>query len=132
MKKVVLTACVAALFSMTAFAQDDQNLKADKAPPPPHKIDDGYRGTEDARTMTVKDAKEMHDGASVSLRGNLVKKQGDDEYLFRDKTDEIVVFIPVAVFEGKTMSPDELVGISGSLDKKQQPARVKVTHFRKE
>lgn len=132
MKKIVLTACVAAFFSMTAFAEDAPGLKEDKAPTPPHKIADGYRGIEDARGMSINKVKEQNDGATVSLRGNLVKKEGDDIYTLRDKTGEIQVHIPQAVFEGKTVSPDELVGISGSLDKKQQPARVKATHFRKE
>ncbi|WP_342323143.1 YdeI family stress tolerance OB fold protein [Kosakonia sp. BYX6] len=132
MKKIVLTACVAALFSMTAFAEDAPGLKADKAPPPPHKMDDGYRGMEDARTMTIQQAKGLHDGASISLRGNLVEKQGEDLYVFRDKTDQIQAYIPMALFDGKSLSPDELIGISGSLDKKQQPARIRVTHFQKQ
>ena len=33
--------------------------------------DDGYRGVEDGRIMTVEQAKTMHDCATVSLRGNL-------------------------------------------------------------
>ena len=74
----------------------------------------------------------MHDGASVSLKGNLVKKTGEDLYQFRDKTGQIDVYIPMAVFDGKNVSPDELVGISGSLDAKQKPARIKVTHFQKQ
>ncbi|XTZ38608.1 YdeI family stress tolerance OB fold protein [Salmonella enterica] len=132
MKKIVLTACVAALFSMTAFAEDSPGLKTDDAPPPPHKMTDGYRGIEDARTMNVKEAKEMHDGASVSLRGNLLQKKGEDIYDFRDKTGQIEVIIPMAVFDGRSVSPDNLVRISGSLDKKQQPPRIKVHHFNKE
>ncbi|WP_039057841.1 YdeI family stress tolerance OB fold protein [Enterobacter sp. Bisph1] len=132
MKKILFAAGLAALFSVTAFAEDAPGLKADKAPPPPHKMDDGYRGMEDARTMTIKQAKGLHDGASVSLRGNLVEKESGDLYMFRDKTDQIQVYIPMAMFEGKSVSPDELVGISGSLDKKQQQARVRVTHFQKE
>lgn len=132
MKKIVLTACVAAFFSMTAFAEDAPGLQADKAPPPPHQMEDGYRGMEDARTMTVTQAKELHDGASVSLRGNLIKKEGDDIYTLRDKTGEMQLYIPAAVFDGKSVSPDELVGISGSLDKKQQPVHVNVTHFQKQ
>ena len=132
MKKIVLSACLAALFSMSAFADEAPGLKADKAPPPPHKMDDGYRGIEDARSMNVKQAKSLHDGASVSLRGNLLKKEGNDLYQFRDKTGHIQVQIPMAEFEGKSFSPDDLVGISGSLDKKQKPVRVKVTHFQVE
>jgi uncharacterized protein (TIGR00156 family) len=76
MKKILLITSFTALFSMAAFAQDAPGLKTDKAPPPPHKMEDGYRGMEDARSMTIKQAKTMHDGASVSLKGNLVKKTG--------------------------------------------------------
>ena len=132
MKKILLITSFTALFSMAAFAQDAPGLKTDKAPPPPHKMEDGYRGMEDARSMTIKQAKTMHDGASVSLKGNLVKKTGEDLYQFRDKTGQIDVYIPMAVFDGKNVSPDELVGISGSLDAKQKPARIKVTHFKKQ
>ncbi|AUU88214.1 MULTISPECIES: YdeI family stress tolerance OB fold protein [Enterobacteriaceae] len=132
MKKILLITSFTALFSMAAFAQDAPGLKTDKAPPPPHKMEDGYRGMEDARSMTIKQAKTMHDGASVSLKGNLVKKTGEDLYQFRDKTGQIDVYIPMAVFDGKNVSPDELVGISGSLDAKQKPARIKVTHFQKQ
>ncbi len=132
MKKILLITSFTALFSMAAFAQDAPGLKTDKAPPPPHKMEDGYRGMEDARSMTIKQAKTMHDGASVSLKGNLVKKTGEDLYQFRDKTGQIDVYIPMAVFDGKNVSSDELVGISGSLDAKQKPARIKVTHFQKQ
>lgn len=132
MKKILLITSFTALFSMAAFAQDAPGLKTDKAPPPPHKMEDGYRGMEDARSMTIKQANTMHDGASVSLKGNLVKKTGEDLYQFRDKTGQIDVYIPMAVFDGKNVSPDELVGISGSLDAKQKPARIKVTHFQKQ
>ena len=132
MKKILLITSFTALFSMAAFAQDAPGLKTDKAPPPPHKMEDGYRGMEDARSMTIKQAKTMHDGASVSLKGNLVKKTGEDLYQFRDKTGQIDVYIPMAIFDGKNVSPDELVGISGSLDAKQKPARIKVSHFQKQ
>lgn len=132
MKKILLMTSFTALFSMAAFAQDSPGLQTDKAPPPPHKMDDGYRGMEDARSMTIQQAKTMHDGASISLRGNLVKKLGDDLYQFRDKTGHIDAYIPMAIFDGKKVSPDELVGISGSLDVKQKPARIKVTHFQKQ
>ncbi len=132
MKKILLITSFTALFSMAAFAQDAPGLKTDKAPPPPHKMEDGYRGMEDARSMTIKQAKTMHDGASVSLKGNLVKKTGEDLYQFRDKTGQIDVYIPMAIFDGKNVSPDELVGISGSLDAKQKPVRIKVSHFQKQ
>ncbi|MBR7358739.1 NirD/YgiW/YdeI family stress tolerance protein, partial [Klebsiella pneumoniae] len=60
--------------------------------------DDGDRGVEHGRSMTVEQTKTMHDCATVSLRGNLLKLQGDDRYQFRDKSVTITVIIPVAAF----------------------------------
>lgn len=47
--------------------------------------------------MTVRQALDMHDGATISLRGNLIEQHGDDRYSFRDKTDTIALIIPAAV-----------------------------------
>ncbi|WP_075886491.1 NirD/YgiW/YdeI family stress tolerance protein [Klebsiella pneumoniae] len=73
----------------SAFADDNGGLKKDTAPPPAHALDEGYRGTENARIMTVEQAKTMHDGATISLRGNLIEDQGGDKFIFRDKTGSI-------------------------------------------
>ena len=95
-----------------ALADDQGGLKQDAAPPPPHAIEDGY-------------------GASVSLRGNLISHKGEDRYVFRDKSGEINVVIPAAVFDGREVQPDQMINISGSLDKKSAPAVVRVTHLQK-
>ncbi|HDS6851690.1 TPA: YdeI family stress tolerance OB fold protein [Enterobacter cancerogenus] len=118
------------LLMSTAWADDNGGLKKGEAPPPPHALDDGYRGAEDARIMTVKQAKEMHDGATISLRGNLIDGSGD-KYRFRDKTGEIDLVIPKAVFDGRTVEPDNMLSINGSLDKKSSPPVVRVNHIQK-
>ncbi|MCP0749928.1 protein MgtS, partial [Salmonella enterica subsp. enterica serovar Mbandaka] len=41
---------------------------------------------DDAEKMTIEQAKTLHDGATVSLRGNLIDHKGDDRYVFRDKS----------------------------------------------
>lgn len=115
----------------TAFAEDNGGLKKDTAPPPPHALDDGYRGTEDARIMTVQQAKTMHDGATISLRGNLIDEHGGDKFVFRDKTGSITTLIPVAVFDGRTVKPDQMISINGSLDTKTQPPVVRVDRLQK-
>ena len=52
MKKLALAmACVLAVG--IAQADDKGGFSQDAAPPPPHKLDDGYRGVEDGRIMTV-------------------------------------------------------------------------------
>lgn len=80
--------------------------------------------------MTITQAKEMHDGASISLRGNLIDGNGD-KYLFEDKTGKIDVIIPKAVFDDRTVEPDNMISISGSLDKKSSPPVVRVSHLQK-
>ncbi len=132
MRKMIVAATVAALFALPALADDKPGLNTDEAPKPAHQLDDGYRGAEDARSMTIDHAKEMHDDASVTFRGNLIGKKGNDIYTFRDKTGEIDAYIPMAVFKDREVSPDQLISITGSLDKKQKPLRVKVSRLQKE
>ena len=115
----------------TVFADDNGGLKKDTAPPPPHALDEGYRGVEDARTMTVQQAKTMHDGATISLRGNLIDDLGDDKFVFRDKTGSIHTLIPLSVFDGRTVKPDQMISINGSLDTKKQPPVVRVNRIQK-
>lgn len=124
MKKTWIFACL--MLSLPALADEQGGFKADKAPPPVKEQDSGYRGMEDARIMTVTQAKEMHDGASLSLRGNLIKKTGEDSYQFRDKGGTIDVIVPPAVFDGREVSPDNLLTISGSWDKKHNPPVMRV------
>lgn len=119
------------LGSPFSWADEGGGLKKDVAPPPPHKIEDGYRGTEDERVMTVKFAKSMHDGATVSLRGNLIDSTGNDRYVFRDKTDTVDVIIPQSVFDGREVQPDQMLSINGSLDKKMKPPVIRVDRLQK-
>lgn len=118
------------LLAPAAWADDSGGLQKGDAPPPPHALDDGYRGTDDARIMTVEHAKTMHDGATISLRGNLIDGSGD-KYRFRDKTGEIDVIIPKAVFDGRKVEPDNMISINGSLDKKSKPPVVRIDRIQK-
>ena len=52
MKKLALAmACVLAVG--IAQADDKGGFSQDAAPPPPHKLDDGYRGVEDGRIKLI-------------------------------------------------------------------------------
>lgn len=129
MKLSVISALLI-LIIPTAWADNNGGLQKGDAPPPPHALDSGYRGTDDAHIMTITQAKEMHDGASISLRGNLIDGNGD-KYVFQDKTGKIDVIIPKAVFDDRTVEPDNMISISGSLDKKSSPPVVRVSHLQK-
>lgn len=51
MKKLALA--MACLFAVGVAQADDKGGFSQDAAPPPHKLDDGYRGVEDGRIMTV-------------------------------------------------------------------------------
>ncbi|EBI4821030.1 TIGR00156 family protein [Salmonella enterica] len=129
--KLPVAAFLSLLIMPYALADDQGGLKKDVAPPPPHAIEDGYRGTDDAEKMTIEQAKTLHDGPTVSLRGNLIDHKGDDRYVFRDKSGEINVIIPSAVFDGREVQPDQMININGSLDKKAKEPLVRVNRLQK-
>lgn len=79
MKLSVISALLI-LIIPSAWADNNGGLQKGEAPPPPHALDSGYRGTDDARIMTITQAKEMHDGASISLRGNLIDATAINTY----------------------------------------------------
>ncbi|MDU4276130.1 MAG: NirD/YgiW/YdeI family stress tolerance protein, partial [Enterobacter asburiae] len=54
-----------------------------------------------------------------------------DKFVFQDKTGKIDVIIPQAVFDGRTVKPDQMISINGSLDKKSSPAVVRVDRLQK-
>ncbi|WP_312979236.1 NirD/YgiW/YdeI family stress tolerance protein [Atlantibacter sp.] len=120
------------LFGFGAQAQEGKVLKNDEPAPPAHEQTDGYRGIEDARIMTVKQALAMHQGASVSLRGNLIQETGKDRYLLRDRTGEVEVMIPQNVAGDRQVSPDHLMSVSGTLEKKGDNVHIVAHRFQKE
>lgn len=67
--------------------------------------------------VTVEQAKKMSDDARVTLRGNIVQRLGDDEYVFRDKSGEIQVDIDRKRWQGQEVTPSDLVEIQGKVDR---------------
>lgn len=65
------------------------------------------------------------------IRIFLLDHKGDDRYVFRDKSGEINVIIPAAVFDGREVQPDQMININGSLDKKAKEPLVRVNRLQK-
>ncbi|MDR1039739.1 MAG: NirD/YgiW/YdeI family stress tolerance protein [Deltaproteobacteria bacterium] len=51
----------------------------------------------------------------VTLVGNIVKHLGNDEYLFRDRTGEIVSIIHGDIWEGRNITPITNVWLTGKI-----------------
>ncbi|MBR4423111.1 MAG: YgiW/YdeI family stress tolerance OB fold protein [Mailhella sp.] len=68
---------------------------------------------------TVAEAKKARDDSWAVLTGHIVSRAGGDHehYIFRDKSGEIIVDIDDKYFSGRTVTPQNLVRISGEVDK---------------
>lgn len=80
----------------------------------------GYTGPiSGAMADNVAAAKNLKDDERVVLTGHIISKLAGtkDEYVFRDNTGEIVVEISQKQFRGMSIGPDDLVRISGKIDK---------------
>jgi uncharacterized protein (TIGR00156 family) len=74
-------------------------------------------GSAMAGVITVVEAKKLRDDTYVQLQGVIVRALGDEKYMFRDSSGEIVVEIDDDVWRGVTVSPDDGVEIRGEIDK---------------
>ena len=77
--------------------------------------------------VTVKEALSMGDDARVSLKGNIVKNLGDEEYTFQDATGTIEVEIDDDIWRGRTVGPEDVVIISGEVDKDWRSTTIDVS-----
>ncbi|HEY0209146.1 YgiW/YdeI family stress tolerance OB fold protein [Acerihabitans sp.] len=130
MKKMTIAALFA-LCSLPALAETG-GFHGDEPPPPPDKQQSGFKGSSDAKQVTIKQAKGMKDNTWVTLQGNIEKKLGGDNYLFRDHTGSIELEIDKDKWNGQDVSPKDLVVISGKLDKDHHSINVDVEHLLKQ
>jgi len=66
---------------------------------------------------TVEKAKQLPNNSWVILKGHIIKQTGKKDYIFKDNTGEVKIEIDHRRWMGQTISPDDLVEISGAVDK---------------
>ena len=67
--------------------------------------------------VTVKQVNEMRDDVPVIVKGNIVQRMGDDNYLFEDATGSITVEIDDDEWRGQTVTPTDTVKLYGDVDR---------------
>ncbi|MDR0379254.1 MAG: NirD/YgiW/YdeI family stress tolerance protein [Candidatus Accumulibacter sp.] len=70
-----------------------------------------------ATPLSVEEAKRLRDDAPVQLQGKIVRRMGDEKYLFRDASGELTVEIDDDVWRGLTVGPEDTVMLFGKVDK---------------
>ncbi|WP_421321487.1 YgiW/YdeI family stress tolerance OB fold protein [Aeromonas veronii] len=75
--------------------------------------------------------KSQRDESWVTLQGKLAKRLGEDSFMFRDFTGEIMVEIDDESWVGQEISPNDTVRISGEVDQDWSDVKVDVSSLSK-
>lgn len=115
MKKTAALLAIAALVSTPVLAAQQGGF-VDPNAPAAQMQKGGFSGP-NGSVVTVKQAQDMKDDSWVTLRGNIEKRVGDEDYTFRDATGTMTVEIDHKRWDGLTVSPADKVELQGELDK---------------
>ncbi|MCM1295092.1 MAG: NirD/YgiW/YdeI family stress tolerance protein [Muribaculaceae bacterium] len=67
--------------------------------------------------VTTTQVKEMRDDTPVVVKGKIVKRTGDEKYMFQDDADTIIVEIDDDDWRGVNVTPNDIVILRGDVDK---------------
>lgn len=115
MKKTAALLAITALISTPVLAAQTGGFVDPNAPAA--QVQKGGFSGPNGTVATVKQAQDMSDDAWVTMRGNIEKRVGDEDYQFRDATGTMTVEIDDKRWEGQTVGPKDRVELQGKLDK---------------
>lgn len=90
----------------------------------------GYRGP-GAEAVTVEAAKQLRDDHPVILRGRIERFLGDEKYLFADETGSVVIEIDDRLWRGFSADQNDVVEITGSVDRDFSRVEIEADSIRK-
>lgn len=122
-KRILIAAPIALFWSMAAMGAPTPHQLSDNAPQ--------VAAEQEAHRTTIARAKQMEDGASVKIQGVLEQKLGEDIYQLRDDSGTLNAVIPGTVLGDTPVSATDQVIVTGALDKKQDPFRLRVSYLEK-
>ncbi|MDR2793024.1 MAG: NirD/YgiW/YdeI family stress tolerance protein [Treponema sp.] len=91
---------------------------------------EGYRGPS-ADAVTVKEARTFRDDDFVTLRGKIERFLGDEKYLFADDTGSIIVEIDDRLWRGISIDQNDMVEITGEVDRGFTRIEIEVSRIKK-
>ena len=129
-KKTFALAAIVALMSAPAFAANTQGGFSGPGAPASQQQAGGFSGPNSSVT-TVDAAKRLQDDAPVTLRGNIIQQNSDDDYTFKDSTGTISVDIDRKHWTGVNVTPSDVVEIIGEVDKDKKGVEIDVMQLNK-
>ncbi|WP_113627214.1 YgiW/YdeI family stress tolerance OB fold protein [Pectobacterium peruviense] len=130
MKKAAALFAITALVSAPVFAAQSGGGFVNPETPAVATHKGGFIDPQNSLT-TVDKAKDLRDDSWVTLSGNIEKRIGDENYLFRDSTGTMEVEIDHKRWNGQMVSPTDKVEIQGELDKDFNSVELDVKQVRK-
>lgn len=91
---------------------------------------EGFRGP-GPDLVTVEVAKGLRDNYPVVLRGKIEQFLGDEKYLFADGTGSIVVEIDDRLWRGLSVDQNDMVEITGEVDREFTRTEIEASSIRK-
>ena len=129
-KKTFALAAIVALMSAPAFAANTQGGFSGPGAPASQQQAGGFSGPNSSVT-TVDAAKRLQDDAPVTLRGNIIQQNSDDDYTFKYSTGTISVDIDRKHWNGVNVTPSDVVEIIGEVDKDKKGVEIDVKQLKK-
>lgn len=90
----------------------------------------GYKGPK-AGAVTVAEAKNLRDDAPVILKGKIERFIGDEKYLFSDASGNISIEIDNKIWGNLSVDQNDLVEITGEIDKDFMTVEIEVKAIKK-
>jgi conserved hypothetical protein TIGR00156 len=130
MKKTFAIAAIVALMSAPLYAANTNTAGGFSGPTATQTQNGGFLGP-NSSAMTVERAKSMSDDTWVTLRGTIVERISNDQYLFKDATGNVNVEIDHKRWNGVTVTPNDTVEIQGKVDKDWNSVEIDVKQINK-
>lgn len=128
MKKLILTAIVAALLAIPGLALAQEGFQPGESKPA--KRSGGFTGP-NASLSTVAEALNMADDARVTLVGKIEAQLGHEKYRFSDGSGSITVDIDDKRWRGLEIGPEDSVELVGEIDRDAKGLEVDVKRITK-
>jgi uncharacterized protein (TIGR00156 family) len=91
---------------------------------------EGYTGP-GLELVSVEGAKKLKDDSPVILRGKIERFLGDEKYLFADESGNITIEIDDRLWKGLSVNQNDVVEITGEIDKDFITVEIEVRSIKK-
>ena len=106
-------------------------FSAEKDPVATERMYAGHKVQQENSQSRIQAVPSMHEGAWITLEGNVISQQQEEWYTFRDPTGTIKVRIPQKVWNGQHFDAQDLVRVSGQISRENGATSLNVEVIKK-